>query len=135
MVRSIASTSSCRATARPCSSSVDRDDNAAMAESPALTLLGPLFASAAMAAAFNDRARLQGMLDFEAALARAEASIGLFPSAAAESVAQACRADLFDIAALARDTVPAGNPAIPMVRQLTALVAKHDPAAAHFVHW
>ena len=106
-----------------------------MAESPILTLLGPLFASEAMAAAFSDVARLQGMLDFEAALARAEASVGLFPAATAESIARACRADLFDIPALARDTAEAGNPAIPMVKQLTALVGRHDAAAARFVHW
>ncbi len=106
-----------------------------MAESPALTLLGPLFASDAMAAVFNDRARLQAMLDFEAALAHAEASVSLFPAAAAASIARACKADLLDIAALARDTAQAGNPAIPLVKQLTALVAKHDAAAARFVHW
>ena len=47
-----------------------------MAESAALTLLGPLFAGDAMTAVFNDRARLQAMLDFEAALARAEAAVG-----------------------------------------------------------
>jgi 3-carboxy-cis,cis-muconate cycloisomerase len=106
-----------------------------MAESPALTLLGPLFASDVMAAVFCDPARLQGMLDFEAALARAEASIGLLPSTAAETIARACRADNFDIAALARDTAQAGNPAIPMVKQLTALVAQQDSQAARFVHW
>jgi 3-carboxy-cis,cis-muconate cycloisomerase len=99
------------------------------------TLLSPLFASDAMAAVFSDRARLQGMLDFEAALARVEASVGLFPAATATAIARACKADLLDIAALARDTAQAGNPAIPMVKQLTALVAKHDPAAARFVHW
>jgi 3-carboxy-cis,cis-muconate cycloisomerase len=99
------------------------------------TLLGPLFTSEAMTAAFSDTARLQGMLDFEAALAHAEASIGLMPSAAADAIAQACRADRFDMAALARATALAGNPAIPMVKQLTALVAKQDHAAAGFVHW
>ena len=106
-----------------------------MAESPSLTLLGPLFAGDATTAVFNDRARLQAMLDFEAALARAEAAAGLFPTAAADSIARACKADLFDIAVLARDTAAAGNPAIPMVKQLTALVAKQDEAAARFVHW
>ena len=106
-----------------------------MAESAALTLLGPLFAGDAMTAAFNDRARLQAMLDFQAALARAEAAVGLFPAAAAGSIASVCKADLFDVAALARDTAAAGNPAIPLVKQLTALVAKQDAAAARFVHW
>ena len=106
-----------------------------MAPSPAPHLLGPLFTSDAMAAVFSDAARLQAMLDFEAALAKAEASIGLIPSTAADAIAGACRADRFDIATLARATAEAGNPAIPMVKQLTALVAERDPDAAGFVHW
>jgi 3-carboxy-cis,cis-muconate cycloisomerase len=105
-----------------------------MTGSSAPTLLGPLFASDAMAPVFSDAARLQGMLDFEAALARAEASIGLFPAATAVHC-PGLQGRLFDIGALARDTAQTGNPAIPMVKQLTALVAKHDPAAARFVHW
>ena len=88
-----------------------------------------------MTAVFSDAARLQGMLDFEAALARAEASTGLMPSTAAEAITRACRAGQFDLTALARATAAAGNPAIPMVKQLTALVAAQDPEAAGFVHW
>jgi 3-carboxy-cis,cis-muconate cycloisomerase len=88
-----------------------------------------------MAAVFSDRARLQGMLDFEAALARAEAAVGLIPSAAADAIARACQADRFDLHALGRQTAQAGNPAIPLVQRLTALVAADDPVAAGFVHW
>jgi 3-carboxy-cis,cis-muconate cycloisomerase len=106
-----------------------------MADSPAPPLFGPLFTGDAMAAVFSDAARLQAMLDFEAALAKAEASVGLIPSTAAAAIARACRADRLDIAGLARATAEAGNPAIPMVKQLTALVAEQDTAAAGFVHW
>ena len=45
------------------------------------SLLTPLISSAAMRAILDDRARLQRMLDFEVALARAEAAIGVIPSA------------------------------------------------------
>jgi 3-carboxy-cis,cis-muconate cycloisomerase len=88
-----------------------------------------------MAAAFGDRARLQGMLDFEAALARAEAEIGVIPFGAGEAIGRACVAGRFDLAALAVETAAAGNPAIPMVKQLTALVAASDPESARYVHW
>ena len=98
-------------------------------------MLSPLLATDAMSAVFSDRARLQGMLDFEAALARAEAAVGLIPAAAAEAIARACVADNFDLADLAQATAQAGNPAIPMVKQLTALVEKADASAARFVHW
>ena len=100
-----------------------------------MALLDALFGSAAMGEVFSDRARLQRMLDFEAALARAEAKCGLMPAASAEGVAAKCKADLIDVAALSAATALSLNPAIPLVKQLTALVAKDDNEAARFVHW
>ena len=100
-----------------------------------MALLDPLFGSAAMGEVFSDAARLQRMLDFEAALARAEAGCGVIPDAAAPAIASKCRADLIDANALATAAAASLNPAIPLVKQLTALVAKDDPEAARFVHW
>ena len=99
------------------------------------SLLDPLFRTDAMREIFSDRGRLQGMLDFEAALARAEARTGVIPKAAAPAIGAQCQAKLFDIEALVRGAVPAGNTAIPMVKALTALVEKRDKAAAGYVHW
>jgi len=106
-----------------------------MAKETSTELLGPLFASEAMAAVFSDRGRLQGMLDFELGLARAEAEIGLIPAAAVAPIAAAAEAERLDVAALAREAAEAGIPTIPLVKQLTALVAAEDPVAARFVHW
>jgi len=100
-----------------------------------MSLLDPLFRWEAVDRHFTDHARLQGMLDFEAALARAEASTGVIPAAAAPAIAAKCRAELFDASAIALAAAPAGGPAIPLVKQLTALVAKADAEAARFVHW
>ena len=83
---------------------------------------------------FSDHGRLQAILDFEAALARAQARAGILPPAAAQAIAAKCRAELFDLANLARATRDAGNSALPIVNELTRLVAGADPAAAHFVH-
>jgi 3-carboxy-cis,cis-muconate cycloisomerase len=98
-------------------------------------LLEPLFRWKAIEELFTDRARLQGMLDFEAALARAEARTGVIPAATAPAIAAKCRAELFDLDALASATALAGNPAIPLVKQLTSLVEKSDKDAMRFVHW
>lgn len=84
---------------------------------------------------FSDRGRLQGMLDFEAALARAQARVGAIPQVFAPAIEAQCQAKLFDIEALARAAAPAGNTAIPMVKALTALVARKDKEAAGYVHW
>jgi 3-carboxy-cis,cis-muconate cycloisomerase len=100
-----------------------------------MALLDPLFGSAAMDEVFSDAARLQCMLDFEAALAHAEAGCGIIPPAAAQAIASKCKAELIDTNALAAATAISLNPAIPLVKQLTTLVAKDDPEAARFVHW
>ena len=81
------------------------------------------------------RACLQNMLDFEAALARAEASAGIIPASAAGPIAEACKAEAFDLAALAEAATRSGNLAIPLVKALTAEVARADAEAARYVHW
>lgn len=98
-------------------------------------LLAPMLSSAAMRAACDDRETLQHMLDFEAALARAEAATGVIPASAAEPIARACKADGFDLADLAEAATRSGNLAIPLVKALTATVAQADAEAARYVHW
>src|SRR4051812_7252899 len=105
-----------------------------MSTSPS-ALLTPLFSSAAMRAVCDDTAYLQHMLEFEAALARAEAELGVIPATAAGPIANACKAELFDSSALADAATRTGNLAIPLVKALTAEVARADPDAARFVHW
>jgi 3-carboxy-cis,cis-muconate cycloisomerase len=77
----------------------------------------------------GDSAFLQAMLDFEAALARAEARTGLFPNVHADAIAAACQAGRFDIGALGRAAAAAGNPVVPLVEQLRDAVG--GEAAAH----
>ena len=98
-------------------------------------LLAPMLSSGPMRAVCDDAATLQNMLDFEAALARAEAATGVIPNSAAEGIASACKAAEFDLAALAEAATRSGNLAIPLVKALTARVAKSDAEAARYVHW
>jgi 3-carboxy-cis,cis-muconate cycloisomerase len=88
-----------------------------------------------MRAVCDDTAHLQHMLDFEAALARAEAAVGVIPASAVAAIETACKADQFDLAALADAATRSGNLAIPLVKTLTAKVAKADAEAARYVHW
>jgi 3-carboxy-cis,cis-muconate cycloisomerase len=98
-------------------------------------LIESLATTPALAALFSDESVLQAMLEFETALARAEARNGLIPSQAADEIAAAARPVNFDVAALADATFRAGTPAIPLVKMLTGLVRKSDAEAARFVHW
>ena len=98
-------------------------------------LFAPLLSSAAMRAVCDDATTLQYMLDFESALARAEVAAGVIPANAAGAIAKACKAESFDITALAEAATRSGNLAIPLVKALTANVAKADAEAARYVHW
>ncbi len=53
---------------------------------------------------FSDPSILQAMLDFEVALARAEAQLKIIPRSAADAIAAAAKADAFDPAALSGAT-------------------------------
>ena len=81
--------------------------------------------------ATGDRAWLQALLDAEAALARAQARVGLCTAAVAETIAAACTADRFDAAALGAAATASGNPVVPLVRALRDAVGA---AAAGQVH-
>ncbi len=106
-----------------------------MSEKQTGRLLDPLFTTDAMREIFSDRRRLQGMLDFEAALARALARAGVAPASAVEPIVAQCNPDHFALDVLAREAALAGNLAIPLLKTLTAAVAKSDAKAAGFVHW
>jgi 3-carboxy-cis,cis-muconate cycloisomerase len=94
-----------------------------------------MLSSAAMRGVCDDRTSLQHMLDFEAALARAEAAAGVVPAAVSGPIAAACKAQAFDLDALAEAATRSGNLAIPLVKMLTAEVGKADKDAARYVHW
>ena len=85
-------------------------------------------------AALADEARLQAMLDVEAALAEAEAEVGLVPAEALPAIRAAAKAALYDHTILADEAAKAGNLAIPLVKLMTVEVARKDEAAARFVH-
>jgi 3-carboxy-cis,cis-muconate cycloisomerase len=91
--------------------------------------------AADLARSFSPEARLQAMLDVEAALAEAEASLGVIPATAATAIRTAARVSLYDSAAIAAEARHAGNLAIPLVRHLIERVAEDDAEAARYVHW
>jgi 3-carboxy-cis,cis-muconate cycloisomerase len=98
-------------------------------------LTGELFGDPTVETIFADRNRLNAMLRFERALAQVQAEAGMIPGEAVPAIAAACDPDLYDIGQLAGATRLAGNPAIPLVKALTAKVYSSSPDAARFVHW
>jgi 3-carboxy-cis,cis-muconate cycloisomerase len=100
-------------------------------------LMESLAATEAISQVFSDASVLQSMLDFEVALARAEARCCVIPAPAAETIAAVARAEFFDssdVAELVRLSLRAGTPAIPLVQALKEKLRAKDPSAAGFVH-
>jgi 3-carboxy-cis,cis-muconate cycloisomerase len=100
-----------------------------------MSLFDDLFYSRAVREIFSDGNRLLRMLDFEVALAKAEAECGVVPATAAIAIAAVSKTFTPDIRAIARAAAQAGNPALPLIQQLTVAVKERDTAAARYVHW
>lgn len=99
------------------------------ADSP---VLGALYGTDAMRAVMSETRFLQSMLDVEAALARAQARLGIVPAEAAAAITAAARAEGLDLPALAAATRNTGYPVVGLVKQLSALAG---PEAGRWTHW
>lgn len=95
-------------------------------------VLGALYGTEAMRAAMGEHAFLQRMLDVEAALARAQARLGIIPAEAAPVITAAADAARLDLPALAAATRNTGYPVVGLVKQLSALAG---PEAGRWTHW
>ncbi|QOV44112.1 3-carboxy-cis,cis-muconate cycloisomerase [Streptomyces chromofuscus] len=95
---------------------------------PDTGLLAPGWAGSPAASATSDTAYLQALLDAEAALTRAQASLGLAPADAATAVTEAADAGRYDLRSLGERARAGGNPVIPLVADLTKAVGQeHGP--------
>jgi adenylosuccinate lyase len=95
-------------------------------------LFGDLWSTAEMRAVWSDAATVQRWLDAEAALALAEADLGIVPRSAAEDIARNARVERLDLTAMKRHLDHMKHPIMPLVRCLQAAC---DPAAGEWIHW
>jgi 3-carboxy-cis,cis-muconate cycloisomerase len=103
-----------------------------LSSSPSDGLFAGVFARGDGATQTSDRAWLQALLDFEAALARACDSVGLVPRDAADAISAACAAGLYDIGEIGRQSAATATPVVPMLERLRAHVGGD---AAQYVHF
>ncbi len=85
--------------------------------------------------AFSESHFLAAMLRFEASLARAQATTGLIPESAAQSIIGTCKVELFDVSKIVRESGRAGTLAIPLMKSLKETVGLFNPDAVRFVHF
>jgi 3-carboxy-cis,cis-muconate cycloisomerase len=80
-----------------------------------------IFTTPAMRAVWSDENRVQKYLDFEAALALAQAKLKIIPQEACDEIVAHCDAKLIDMAKLKEATEKIGYPVLPVVQQLVKL--------------
>ncbi|MFN8377405.1 MAG: adenylosuccinate lyase [Anaerolineae bacterium] len=91
-----------------------------------------LYGTPEMRAVWDDLHLLQKWLDYEAALARAEAEIGIVPAEAAAEIARRAQASLMDVEAIKRGVDKTVHPLVSLIWQLS----QHcEGDAGHYVHW
>ena len=100
-----------------------------------MNIVGRSFAREAFTRALSAEAFVRAMLDFECALAGAEADAGVIPPDAARVIATACSELRLSADTLASEGKKSGSLAVPLVKALTEHVARADARAAAFVHY
>jgi adenylosuccinate lyase len=83
-------------------------------------------------ALFTESARFQSWLDVEAALAQAQAELGIIPKSAAEEIARKAQLSSLDLAAVREGLARTGHPLVPLV---WALDRACEGDAGGYVHW
>jgi 3-carboxy-cis,cis-muconate cycloisomerase len=91
-----------------------------------------IFTTEAMRNVLSDENRVQKYLDFEAALARAQARLKIIPQEAADEVVKHCDAKEYDMAKLKEATERIGTPVLPVVQQLVKLC---KDGLGEWSHW
>src|SRR5215468_4805921 len=91
-----------------------------------------IFSTAPMRRIFADENRVQKYLDIEAALARAQARLGIIPQHACDEILRHCSIAEYDFAKLKTQTERIGYPVLPVVQQLVALCRD---GLGEWCHW
>src|SRR6058998_455914 len=83
-------------------------------------------------ALFTEAARFQSWLDVEAALAQAQAELGIIPARAAREIAAKAHLKYLDLAAVRAGLAKTGHPLVPLVWELDRAC---EGDAGGYVHW
>ncbi len=81
---------------------------------------------------FGEENRVQKWLDFEAALAAAQAEMGIIPAAAAKEIAEKARIENIDIAKMSAEIRRIKHSLVPALRQLQAACSRENGEWVHY---
>lgn len=90
------------------------------------------FGTPAIRDIFSDEAYARALIEVEAALARAEAKVGVIPAEAGNAISESLAKAPIDYSRLQRETDIVGYPVLPLIRQLTEYMS---PELSGYLHW
>ena len=97
---------------------------------------GNIFSDPPANSVWSDTTRTKYYLDFEAALAKAQARLDIVPQKAADEIVKWCNnISNIDWAELKRESEQIGYPILPVVHQLVKGVNKVEPGLGEWAHW
>jgi 3-carboxy-cis,cis-muconate cycloisomerase len=96
------------------------------------SLFKDIFGTDEMRKIWDDLNTVQKWLDVEAALARAQAKLGIIPAAYANEISKKARVELIDMDELKRGIDKTTHPLMPLVRVFRTVCAGD---AGEFIHW
>jgi 3-carboxy-cis,cis-muconate cycloisomerase len=91
-----------------------------------------IFSTAEMRHVFSDAARVGYYLEIEAAMAKAQARLGIIPEDAAKEIVRQCRIENIDFVRLKQQTERIGYPILGVVQQIVGLCAD---GLGEWCHW
>src|SRR5258705_5320014 len=91
-----------------------------------------IFTTPEMRQVFSDEARVGYYLEIEAALAKAQARLGIIPENAAREIVRQCRIENIDLVRLKQQTERIGYPILGVVQQIVGLCAD---GLGEWCHW
>ena len=95
-------------------------------------LFGHVWGTDELRAVFSDESRVQKWFDYEAALALAQAELGIIPKAAAAEIAAKAKVSNVDLAAIGAEIRRIKHPLVPALRALQAVCADGHGEYLHF---
>ncbi|HHY47559.1 MAG TPA: adenylosuccinate lyase [Firmicutes bacterium] len=95
-------------------------------------LFKDIFGAEKMREIFSDEMLVQRWLDVEAALAEAEAELGLIPMGAASEIRRKANLDFIDLSALKKGIDVTGHPIVPLIRLLERAC---EGDSGKYIHW
>lgn len=96
---------------------------------------GNVFSTPEIAAIWSDKQRTQYFLDFEIALAKAQAELGIIPQKACDEIVKNSTLDNLDFDELRKQTELIGYPVLPVVQQLVKKINAVEPGLGEWIHW